>query len=57
MTRVNIAEIPQGHYNLLSLVKKLKSSIAEKKSGVDLQFETDAPNTALEIFNPFHDSN
>jgi len=36
-TQVNIAEIPQGHYNLVSLVKALKSSIAEKKSGVDLQ--------------------
>jgi len=31
MTQVNIAEIPQGHYNLLSLVRELKSSIAEKK--------------------------
>jgi len=56
MTKVDIAEIPQGHYNLLSLVQELKSSIAEKKGGVDLQFKTDAPNTALEIFNPVHDS-
>jgi len=55
-TQVNIAVIPQGHYNLLSLVRELKSSIAEKKGGVDLQFETDTPNTALEIFNPVHDS-
>ena len=31
MTTVNIAAIPQGHYNLLSLVRELKSSIAEKK--------------------------
>jgi len=56
MTQVNIAEIHQGHYNLLSLVEELKSSIAEKKEGVDLQFETDAPNTALKIFNPVYDS-
>jgi len=56
MTTVNIAEIPQGHYNLLSIAKELKSSIAEYKSGIDLQFETDAPNTGLEIFNPVHDS-
>jgi len=55
MTTVNIAEIPQGHYNLLSLVRELKSSLAEYKSGIKLQFETDAPNTGLEILNPVHD--
>jgi len=56
MTTVNIAAIPQGHYNLLSLVRELKSSLAEYKSGIDLQFDTDAPNAALEVFNPVHDN-
>jgi len=55
MTTVNIAQIPQGHYNLLSLVEEMKSSIAKYKSGIDLQFETDVPNAGLEIFNPVHD--
>jgi len=33
-SQVHIASIPQGHYNLVSLEKELKSSIDEKKSGV-----------------------
>jgi len=37
--QVNIAQIPQGHYNLASLVKELhvKSSIDEKKSEIKLK--------------------
>jgi len=29
--KIDVAEIPQGHYNLVSLEKELKSSIDEKK--------------------------
>ena len=53
---INVASIPQGHYNLVSLVNELKSSIVEKKSGIKLQFETNKPNSVFELFNPGHDS-
>ena len=51
------AQIPQGHYNLVSLVKELKSSIAEKNSDLkNVEIETNKPNSALKITNPIHDS-
>ena len=55
-TNIRVAEIPQGHYNLVSLVKELKSSIEEKKGGIDFQIETNKPNSVLKLFNPVHDS-
>ena len=53
---VRIATIPQGHYNLFSLVKELKSSIRELKSQIPLELETNMPNSALKITNPQHDT-
>ena len=51
------AQIPQGHYNLVSLVKELKSSIAEKNSDLkNVEIETNKPNSVLKITNPIHDS-
>ena len=51
------AQIPQGHYNLVSLVKELKSSIAEKDSDLkNIKIETNKPNSVLKITNPLHDS-
>jgi len=52
---VRIASIPQGNYNLLSLVKELKSSMREQHSQIPLEFETNMPNSALKITNPNHD--
>jgi len=52
---IRVAEIPQGHYNLVSLVKDLKSSIEEKKGGIKFQIETNKPNSVLKLFNPVHD--
>ena len=53
---ITVASIPQGHYNLVSLVKELKSSVDEKKSRIKLQIETNKPNSVLKLFNPVHDS-
>ena len=55
-SNVRIASIPQGHYNLFSLVKELKSSIRELKSQIPLELETNMPNSALKITNPNHDT-
>jgi len=49
---VDVASIPEGHYNLVSLVKELKSSIDEKKSVAKLKIETYNPNSALTSINP-----
>jgi len=57
--RANIraATIPQGHYNLVSLVREIKSNMDDRaKQHIGLQFETNKPNSALEITNPSHDS-
>jgi len=56
MRQVFIAQIPQGHYNLVSLVKELKSSIDEKKSELKtIEIETNKPNSVFKLFNPDHD--
>jgi len=57
MRQVVIAQIPQGHYNLASLVKELKSSIDEKKSEPEklIEIETNKPNSVFKLFNPDHD--
>ena len=52
---VHIASIPQGHYNLMSLEKELKSSIDEKKIGIKFQIETNKPNSVLKLISPDHD--
>ena len=52
----HVASIPQGHYNLLSLEKELKSSFKENKNKINLQIETVNPNSALEIINKDHDN-
>ena len=52
---VQIASIPQGHYNLMSLGKELKSSIDEKKGGIKFQIQTNKPNSALKLISPDHD--
>ena len=52
---VRIATIPQGHYDVFSLVRELKSSIRELKSRITLEFETNKPNSALKIVNSQHD--
>jgi len=55
--QISLAQIPQGHYNLASLVKELKSSIDEKQSDLkNVKIETNKPNSVLELFNPDHDS-
>ena len=55
--QIYAAQIPQGHYNLVSLVKELKSSIAEKNSDLkNVEIETNKPNSVLKITNPLHDS-
>jgi len=57
MRQIFLAQIPQGHYNIVSLVKELKSSIDEKKSDLkNVEIETNKPNSALKLFNPDHDS-
>jgi len=54
---VKVASIPQGYYNLESLVKKIKSNIDDRaKQAINLQIETDNPNSALKIINPNHDA-
>jgi len=52
---VRIASLPQGHYNLVGLVKELKSSIHALQSGIPLELETNMPNSLLKITNPQHD--
>jgi len=54
-SRVRIASIPQGNYNVVSLEKELKSSIRELKSGIPFEIETGNPNSALKLSNPQHD--
>jgi len=54
-SQIHIASIPQGHYNLVSLEKELKSSIDEKKSGIKFEIELNKPNSARKLFNPDHD--
>jgi len=57
MRQIFAAQIPQGHYNLASLVKELKSSFDEKQSDLkNVEIETNKPNSVLEITNPLHDS-
>jgi len=57
MRQIFAAQIPQGHYNLASLVKELKSSLADKDSDLkNVKFETNNPNSVLKITNPQHDS-
>ena len=54
---IRIAEIPQGHYNLISLVKELKSNFSDRaKQAIKLQIETDNLNSRLKIINPVHDT-
>jgi len=56
MRQIFIAQIPQGHYNLVSLVKELKSSIDEGKSKLKkIEIETNKPNSVFNLFNPDHD--
>ena len=56
--QVFAAQIPQGHYDLVSLVKELKSSIDEKKSDLEkkIKIETNNPNSVFELFNSDHDN-
>jgi len=55
--QVFFAQIPQGHYNLVSLVKELKSSIDERKSDLKkIEIETNKPNSVFKLFNPDHDT-
>jgi len=54
-SHVRSASIPQGHYNLVSLEKEIKSSIDEKKGGIKFQIETNKPNSVLKLINPEHD--
>ena len=54
---IRVATIPQGHYNLVSLVREIKSNMDDRaKQHVNLQFETNKPNSALEIINSSHDA-
>jgi len=54
---VKVASIPQGHYNLVSLVKEIKSNIDERaKQTIRLKIETENPNSGLKIINPSHDA-
>jgi len=48
---IDIVSIPQGNYNLASLVRELKSSIDENKSETKLKIETYKPNSALTLIN------
>ena len=57
MRQVLFAQIPQGHYNLVSLVKELKSSIDEGKGELKkIEIETNKPNSGFKLFNPDHDT-
>ena len=38
-SQVHIASIPQGHYNLMSLEKELKSSLDEKKAELSFKLK------------------
>jgi len=52
-----VASIPQGHYNIVSLVKEIKSNMDDRaKQNIKLQLETDNPNSVLKIINPSHDA-
>jgi len=54
--QVTLAQIPQGHYNIVSLVKELKSSIDELKSDLKkIEIETNNPNSAFKLYNQYHD--
>ena len=53
---LHVASIPQGHYNLLSLEKELKSSLKENKNKINLQIETVNPNSTLKLNNKDHGS-
>jgi len=56
MRQVTLAQIPQGHYNIVSLVKELKSSIDELKSDLKkIEIETNNPNSAFKLYNQYHD--
>jgi len=56
MRQIFIAQIPQGHYNIVSLVKELKLSIDEGKSELKkIEIETNKPNSVFKLFNPDHD--
>jgi len=55
--QIIFAQIPQGHYNLVSLVKELKSSIDERKGELKkIEIETNKPNSVFKLFNPDHDA-
>jgi len=57
MKQIFAAQIPEGHYNLASLVHELKSSVREKDSDLkNIKLETNKPNSVLELFNPDHAS-
>jgi len=53
---IHVATMPQGHYNLVSLEKILKSSFDVQKGKPDLIIETGNPNSALKLINKDHDS-
>jgi len=52
---IRVASIPQGHYNLVSLEKELKSSFDEDKSKINFHIKTNNPNSALKLINSDHD--
>ena len=55
--QIFIAQIPQGHYNLVSLVKELKASIDEERSELKkIVIGTNKPNSVFEIYNQYHDT-
>ena len=45
-----LATISQGHYNVVSLVKELTDSL-RKNNKINLQIETNNPNSVLKIIN------
>jgi len=53
---IRVASLLQGHYNLLSLEKILKSSFDAQKGKINLIIETGNPNSALKLINKDHDS-
>jgi len=54
---IRVAQIPHGNYNLISLVKELKSNFSDRaKQTIKVQIETGNPNSGLKIINPVHDS-
>jgi len=46
-----IASLPQGHYNVESIAKELKSSFEYYKKTEKLAIETNNPNSVLKITN------